>query len=160
MTGNCKDSNRANPFNRISHGGGPMAQATIKLTAIFKAPELESPNFMTLYLLVFAKTQLSYFWHFLPKYLKNWTSKIFGGPRAFGKNRTISKFLIFSLTNPTFSSSIFDFFSTIISIEICRPLATKLRDLKLFEMAFQVIFSAKQGWTCCSVLCCRLRLWW
>ena len=34
-------------------------------------------------------------------------------------------------------------FSTIISIEICRPLATKLRDLKMFKMAFQVVFSAK-----------------
>ena len=34
-------------------------------------------------------------------------------------------------------------FSTIISIENCRPLATKLRDLKMFKMAFQVVFSAK-----------------
>ena len=30
-----------------------------------------------------------------------------------------------------------------ISIEICHPLATKLRDLKMFKMAFQVVFSAK-----------------
>ena len=34
-------------------------------------------------------------------------------------------------------------FSTIILIEIFRPLATKLRDLKMFNMAFQVVFSAK-----------------
>ena len=34
-------------------------------------------------------------------------------------------------------------FSTIILIEISRPLATKLRDLKMFNMAFQVVFSAK-----------------
>ena len=34
-------------------------------------------------------------------------------------------------------------FSTIISIENCRPLATKLRDLKMFEIAFHVVFSAK-----------------
>ena len=34
-------------------------------------------------------------------------------------------------------------FSTIISIENCRPLVTKLRDLKMFKMAFQVVFSAK-----------------
>ena len=34
-------------------------------------------------------------------------------------------------------------FSTIISIEIFSPLATKLRDLKMFKMAFQVVFSAK-----------------
>ena len=34
-------------------------------------------------------------------------------------------------------------FSTIILIENCRPLATKLRDLKMFKMAFQVVFSAK-----------------
>ena len=75
------------------------------------------------------------------------------------------KFLYFLLTNPTFSSSIWIVhvlsfhlrcitllklkilkilnFSTIISIEICRPLATKLRDLKMFKMAFQVVFSAE-----------------
>ena len=34
-------------------------------------------------------------------------------------------------------------FSTKISIEISRPLVTKLRDLKMFNMAFQVVFSAK-----------------
>ena len=34
-------------------------------------------------------------------------------------------------------------FSTIKLIEIFRPLATKLRDLKMFNMAFQVVFSAK-----------------
>ena len=34
-------------------------------------------------------------------------------------------------------------FSTKISIEICCPLATKLRDLEMFKMAFQVVFSAK-----------------
>ena len=30
-----------------------------------------------------------------------------------------------------------------ISIEISRPLVAKLRDLKMFNMAFQVVFSAK-----------------
>ena len=34
-------------------------------------------------------------------------------------------------------------FLTIVSLEICCPLATKLRDLKMFKMAFQVLFSAK-----------------
>ena len=34
-------------------------------------------------------------------------------------------------------------FSTIILFEISRPLATKLRDPKMFNMAFQVVFSAK-----------------
>ena len=34
-------------------------------------------------------------------------------------------------------------FSTVISIEICRPLVAKLRNLKLSKMAFQVVFSAK-----------------
>ena len=34
-------------------------------------------------------------------------------------------------------------FSTTISIENYHPLATKLRDLKMFKMAFQVVFSAK-----------------
>ena len=34
-------------------------------------------------------------------------------------------------------------FSTIISIEICHPLATKQRDLKMFKMASQVVFSPK-----------------
>ena len=34
-------------------------------------------------------------------------------------------------------------FSTTISIEISCPLATLLRDLKMFKMAFQVVFSAK-----------------
>ena len=32
---------------------------------------------------------------------------------------------------------------TIISIEICRPLATKQRDLKMFKMASQVVFMPK-----------------
>ena len=36
-----------------------------------------------------------------------------------------------------------DLADTTISIEICRPLATKQRDLKMFKMAFQVVFSAK-----------------
>ena len=31
-----------------------------------------------------------------------------------------------------------------LSIENCHPLATKLRDLKMFKMAFQVVFSAKK----------------
>ena len=92
-------------------------------------------------------------------------SKIFGGPRALGENRKILKFFIFLLTNPTFSSSIWIVhvlsfhlrcitplklkilkilnFSTIISIEICRPLATKQRDLKMFKMASQVVFRPK-----------------
>ena len=75
------------------------------------------------------------------------------------------KFFIFLLTNPTFSTlkgivhvlsfhlkcisplklkilKIMNFFTTI-SIEICCPLATKIRDLKMFKMAFQVLFSAK-----------------
>ena len=34
-------------------------------------------------------------------------------------------------------------FFTKIWIEICRPLATKLRDVEMFKMAFQVIFCAK-----------------
>ena len=34
-------------------------------------------------------------------------------------------------------------FSTVISIEICRPLVAKLKNLKLSKMAFQVVFSAK-----------------
>ena len=97
--------------------------------------------------------------------MKNWTSKIFGGPRALGKNRKISKFFVFLLINSTFSSSIWIVhvlsfhlrcitplklkilkilnFSTIISIEICRPLATKQRDLKMFKMASQVVFRPK-----------------
>ena len=37
---------------------------------------------------------------------------------------------------------IFDF-SFIISFELCRPLAAKLRNLKLSKIAFQVVFSAK-----------------
>ena len=72
-----------------------MAQATIKLAAIFETLGLESPNFMNLYLLVFAKTQQSYFWHFLPKNLKNQMSKIFGGPRALGENGKKLKFFFF-----------------------------------------------------------------
>ena len=34
-------------------------------------------------------------------------------------------------------------FSTIISIENCRPLATKIRDLKMFKMTSQLDFSTK-----------------
>ena len=34
-------------------------------------------------------------------------------------------------------------FSTTISIEICCPLATKIRDLKMLKMASQLDFSAK-----------------
>ena len=34
-------------------------------------------------------------------------------------------------------------FSTIISIEICHPLGSKLRDIKMFKMAFQVVFGEK-----------------
>ena len=34
-------------------------------------------------------------------------------------------------------------FSTITLIEISHPLVTKLRDLKMFKMAIQVVFSAK-----------------
>ena len=34
-------------------------------------------------------------------------------------------------------------FSTIISIEICSPLATKQRDLKMFKMASQIVFRPK-----------------
>ena len=34
-------------------------------------------------------------------------------------------------------------FSTIILIEICCPLATEQRDLKMFKMASQVVFRAK-----------------
>ena len=37
----------------------------------------------------------------------------------------------------------FWFFSTKISIKICCPLAAKLRNLKLFKMAFQVMFNGK-----------------
>ena len=92
-------------------------------------------------------------------------SKFFGGPRALGENQKILNFFVFLLINPTFSSSIWIVhvlsfhlrcitplklkilkilnFSTIISIEICRPLATKQRDLKMFKMASQVVFRPK-----------------
>ena len=38
---------------------------------------------------------------------------------------------------------VFSLVCTVISIENCRPLATKLRDLKMFKMTFQVVFSTK-----------------
>ena len=44
------------------------------------------------------------------------------------------KFKIFEILN----------FSTVISIDFCRPLAAKIRNLKSSKMAFQVDFSAKK----------------
>ena len=41
---------------------------------------------VTLFLLIFAKTQWGHFWHLFSKNFKNWISKIFGGPQALGKN--------------------------------------------------------------------------
>ena len=41
---------------------------------------------VTLFFLIFAKTQWGYFWHLSSKLSKNWISKILGGPQALGKN--------------------------------------------------------------------------
>ena len=124
-----------------------------------------SYNANTLFLFIFDRSRKASFGVCFSKNWKNWTLKIFGGPRALGENRKILNFFIFLLTNPTFSSSIWivhvlsfhlrcitplklkilkslNFF-TIISIEICHPLATKQRDLKMFKMASQVVFRPK-----------------
>ena len=90
-------------------------------------------------------------------------SKIFWGPRALGENRNNLNFLNFFTNKPyffklnlncscsqlsfevhyTLETQNFEKFSIITSTKICRPLATKLRNLKLFKMFFQVDFSAK-----------------
>ena len=135
-----------------------------------RATLTKSPDFVPFHVCQVPESQ---FWCLFLKELKKLEVENF-----WGKSANFEIFYFFT-NKPNFSSSIWIVhvlsfylrcitpfklkilnFSTIISIEICRPLATKLRDLKLFEMAFQVIFSAKQGWTCCSVLCCRLRLLW
>ena len=82
---------------------------------------------------------------------------------GFGENRNNLNFLNFFTNKPyffklnlncscsqlsfevhyTLETQNFQNFSIITSTKICRPLATKLRNLKLFKMFFQVDFSAK-----------------
>ena len=57
-----------------------------------------------MFLSIFARSKNASFGVFFSKNLKKLTSKIFGGPRALGENRKISKFLTFLLTNPTFQA--------------------------------------------------------
>ena len=123
------------------------------------------PNFLTLILSIFARSQRASFGVCFSKNWKKLTSKIFGGPRALGENRKILKFFVFLLINPTFSSSIWIVhvlsfhlrcitplklkilkilnFSTIISIEICCPLTAKVRNLEISKMAFKLLLLPK-----------------
>ena len=135
--------------------GGP---STMNPSTVATRSGLLWPKFLTLFLLIVARSQNASFGVCFSKNWKKWTSQIFGGPRALGENWKKSKKIFFLLTNPIFSSSIwivhvlsfhlrciaplklkiFEIlnFSSIISIEICQPLAAKLRNLKLSKMAF------------------------
>ena len=75
----------------IPHWGVFLTRSTMNPFAVSTEQGQGSPKLMTLFLLVFAKTQKSYFWYFFRKNLKFWTSKFFGGPRALGKNGKILK---------------------------------------------------------------------
>ena len=107
----------------------------------------------------------SQFWCLFFKKLKKIDVENFWGSLSIRRKSKKKNKFFFLLINPIFSSSIwivhvlsfylrcitplklkiFEIldFSTVISIEICRPLVAKLRNLKLSKMAFQVVFSAK-----------------
>ena len=78
---------------------------------------------LTLFLSIFARSQKA---SLGVCFSKNWTSKILGGPWALGENQKISKKFIFSLTNSTFSSSIWIVYVLSFHLRCITPLKLKI----------------------------------
>ena len=141
------------------HYGPPYHESVCRCRMV-RATLTKLPDFVPFHICQVPESQ---FWCLFFKKLKKFDVENFWG--SLGENGKILNFLVFLLINLTFSSSIWIVhvlsfhlrcitplklkilkilnFSTIISIENCRPLVTKLRDLKMFKMAFQVVFSTK-----------------
>ena len=63
-------------------GGAIMAPPTMNPSAVSTGSGLSSPKLMTLFLSRIERSQRSHFLIFFWNFFENWTSKIFGGPRA------------------------------------------------------------------------------
>ena len=73
-----------------------MAPTTMNRSAAVARSGLRLPNFLTLFLSMFTRYRKA---SFGVSFSKNWkisTSKIFGGPRALGKNGKILNFFYFT----------------------------------------------------------------
>ena len=89
------------PLFRIR--GGHYGPPTMNPSAVSTGSGLSSPKLMTLFLSRIERSQRSHFLNFFWKFFENWTSKIFGGPRACREKSKKLKKIPFFAKNLIFS---------------------------------------------------------
>ena len=114
----------------------------MNLLAATPSLEVGSPKFMTLFLLLFAKTQKSYFWHFFKNNLKNWPLKIFRGPWALGEMRKKSKKKNFAM-----------------KLKIWNPFGLRITQAKFEWNQRQKFFSISKGGPFDVILIFKVSMW-